>query len=233
MGISDNRMTVLQIVNETQRRLGLDATASLATNKLAIQMVDFVNNICNELLDFGNWQELLVSSNVTAVNGQRDYSITTSAQIKNIGDIFFSTKTGPLRHIDIRDMRIMTRVTATGQPTQYTVFGTDVNGNPNIRVRPIPSSNEDGQLFSIIYYIRTPNYTLSDGNTLVPFPGNVVTNGVLALATLNESGGSPTDHYKSLQEDYTDSRKEALNRFNGDSGWEVNFVPSLQSRWRR
>lgn len=233
MGISDNRYTVLQVVQETQRRLGLTATASLSTNKLSIQMVDFINNICNELVDLGDWQEMLVSSNVTAVSGQRDYSITTSAQIKNIGDIYFAKRTGALRHVTIRDMRIMTRVTAWGQPTQYTVFGTDVNGNPQLRVRPTPSSSEDGQLFSIIYYIRAPNYTLADANTLIPFPGNVVVNGVLALAALNESGGAPTDHYQNLQQDYTNSRKEALNRFNGDSGWDIDFTPSIQSRWRR
>lgn len=233
MGISDNRYTVLQIVNETQRRLGLTATASLSTNKQSIQMVDFLNNICNELIDLGNWQEMLVSSNVTAVSGQRDYSINTSAQIKNIGDIFFDTKTGPVRHMTVQDMRILTRVTSTGQPTQYTVFGTDVNGNPLLRVRPTPAQSEDGKFFSITYYIRTPNYTTSDGNTLVPFPGNVVTNGVLALAVLNESGGSPTDHYQSLQQDYMESRKEALNRFNGDSGWDINFTPSMQTRWKR
>lgn len=233
MGIGDNRYTVLQVVQEVQRRLGLTATASLSTNKLSIQMIDFINNICDELVDLGDWQEMLVSSNVTAVSGRRDYSITTSAQIKNIGDIFFSNRTGPLRHVTIRDMRIMTRVTATGQPTQYTIFGTDVNGNPQIRVRPTPSTSEDGQVFSIVYYIRTPGYTTSDAATLIPFPGNVVVNGVLALAVLNESGGSPTDHYQNLQKDYTDSRKEALNRFNGDSGWNVDFTPSIQSRWRR
>lgn len=233
MGIGDNRYTVLQVVNEVQRRLGLNATASLATNKQSIQMVDFINSICDELVDLGNWQEMLVSSNVTAVSGQRDYSINTSAQIKNIGDIFFVNKTGPLRHITIRDMRILTRISSVGQPTQYTVFGTDVNGNPELRVRPTPGASENGQLFSIVYYIRTPNYTISDAQTLIPFPGSVVVDGVLALAILNESGGSPTDHYQNLQQKYTQSRKEALNRFNGDSGWNVDFTPSLQSRWRR
>lgn len=233
MGIGDNRYTLLQVVNEVQRRLGLTATNSLSTNKQSIQMVDFINNICNELIDLGNWQEMLVSSNVTAVSGQRDYSINTSAQIKNIGDLYFLNRTGPIRHINIQDMRILTRVTSTGQPTQYTVFGTDVNGNPLLRVRPTPAAAEDGNLFSVIYYIRTPNYTTSDNNTLIPFPGNVVTNGVLALAVLNESGGAPTDHYQNLQKDYEDSRKEALNRFNGDSGWDINFTPSLQTRWKR
>lgn len=233
MGIGDNRYTVLQVVNEVQRKLGLDATASLSTNKLSIQMLDFINDVCNDLVDLGNWQEMLVSSNVTAVSGRRDYSITTSAQIKNIGDIYFSNKTGPLRHINIQDMRILTRVTSVGQPTQYTVFGTDVNGNPQIRVRPTPSANEDGELLSIIYYIRAPLYTTADAGVYIPFPGSVVVDGVFALATLNESGGSPTDHYQVLQKKYLDSRKEALNRFNGDSGWDINFTPSIQGRWRR
>lgn len=231
--MGDTRYTVLQVVNEVQRRLGLTATASLATNKLSIQLVDFVNNICDELSDLGNWQEMIVSANVTAVTGQQDYSIATSAAIKNIGDIFFSTKTGPLRHVTTRDMRIMTRVSSAGQPTQYTIFGTDSNGNPNIRVRPTPGANESGSLFSIVYYVRAPVYTTSDAATVIPFPGNIVVNGVLALQALNESGGSPTDHYQALQQDYTQSRREALNRFNGDSGWNVDFTPSMQSRWRR
>lgn len=232
MGLGDIRYTVLEVVNEVQRKLGLDATASIATNKLSVQLVDFVNDVCNDLSDFGNWQEALVSSNVTAVSGQSDYSIATSANIKNIGDIFFSTRTGPLRFVTIQDMRIMTRTTITGTPTQFTVFGTDANGNPVLRVRPTPSSNEDGELLSVVYYIRPPKYSLSDGSLVIPFPGDIVVMGVLAAAILNESGGSPTDHYTRVYQSYLEGRKEALNRFNGDTGWDVNFTPSLQGRRR-
>lgn len=233
MGMGDIRYTVLEVVNEVQRKLGLSETSTLSQNSLSIQLLDFVNDICSEMSDFGNWQETLVSTNVTAVSGQSDYSINTSANIKNIGDIFFSTRTGPLRNVTIRDMRIMTRVTATGTPTQYTVFGTDNNGNPVIRVRPTPVAAEDGEVFSLVYYIRAPLYSISDANAVVPFPGDIVVHGVLAKAILNESGGSPTDHYTKIQQDYLESRKEALNRFNGDTGWDVSFTPSLQSRWRR
>lgn len=233
MGLGDIRYTVLQVVQEVFRKLGLDSPASLSTNKLSIQMVDFVNDVCNDLSDFGNWQETLVSSNVTAVSGRRDYSITTSANIKNIGDIFFTQRTGPMRYVTVHDMRIMTRVTSVGQPSQFTVFGTDANGNPVIRVRPTPDANADGGLFSMTYYIRPPNYTTSDGSLYIPFPGDVVVNGVLAAAILNESGGAPTDRYTRTQQNYVDGRKEALNRFNGDTGYNVSFTPSLQSRWRR
>lgn len=233
MGIGDVRYTVLQVVNEVQRKLGLTATAALGTNKLSIELVDFVNDVCNDLSDFGNWQETLVTANITAVSGQVDYSINTSANVKNIGDIYFSLRRGSLRNITIEDMRIMTRVTITGTPAQYTVFGTDTNGNPNIRVRPTPASSEDGELFSVLYYVRPPIYTTADGSTVIPFPARIVVMGVLARQTLYESGGSPSDKYTQLQQDYISARKEAFNRFNGDTGWNVAFTPSNMQRGRR
>ena len=232
MGIGDIRFTVLQVVNEVQRKLGLDQTATVSANKLAVQIVDYINDVCGDLSDFGNWQEVLTSTNVTAVSGQCDYSITTSANIKNIGDIFFSSRTGALRNVRVHDMRIMTRVTSTGTPTQFCVFGTDSNGNPLLRVRPTPAANEDGKLFSITYYARAPQYSTADGALVIPFPGGLVVDGALARAILNESGGSPTDHYTLVQNDYLTARKEALNRFNGDTGYDVSFTPSRPGRRR-
>lgn len=233
MGIGDIRYTVLQTINEVQRKLGLNETSSPLSNKLSIQMVDFINDVCNDLSDFGNWQETLVTANITAVSGQADYSVITSANIKNIGDIYFARRSGALRHVTIDDMRIMTRSTITGTPTQYTIFGTDANGNPNLRVRPTPAATEDGELFSALFYVRPPRYTTSDGAAVIPFPARVVVLGVLARAILNESGGTPSDHYTATQQEYLMARKEALNRFNGDSGWNVSFTPSFVQRRRR
>lgn len=232
MGIGDIRFTVLQVINEVQRKLGLSQTLTLNANKLVIQMVDYVNDICDDLSDFGNWQETLVSGNIVAVSGQRDYSIVTSAAVKNIGDIYFTLRRGPMRNVTIDDMRIMTRVSSTGTPTQYTVFGTDANGNPLIRVRPTPAAVEAGGLFSILYYVRAPQYTTWDASMIIPFPGQLVVQGVLAAAILNESGGSPTDHYNLEQKKYEDGKKEAYNRFNGDTGWNISFAPSTRGRRR-
>lgn len=233
MPISDIRYTVLQVVNEVQRKLGLSETSSLLTNKLSVQLVDFINDVCNDLSDFGNWQETLVSANIVAVSGQNDYSINTSANVKNIADLYFLPRMGPVRGVTIEEMRILTRTTSVGTPSQFTVFGTDVNGNPNIRVRPTPGSNEDGELFSILYYVRAPKYTTASGASVIPFPGDLVVTGVLAKAILNESGGTPTDHYSKTQQDYLEGRKEALNRFNGDTGWTVSFTPSMIQGRRR
>lgn len=233
MGIGDVRYTVLQVVQEVFRKLGLTAPTNLSQNKLSIQMVDFINDTCNDLSDFGDWQEMLVSGNVTAVSGNNDYTISTSANIKNIGDIFFSQRRGPLRNITTNDMRILTRTTIVGQPTQFCIFGTDSNGNPIIRVRPIPAAAEDGGLFSITYYVRPPLYTTSDASTIIPFPARVVVLGVLARALLNENGGAPTDRYSATFSDYINARKEAFNRFNGDTGYNIQVSPTNTSRWRK
>jgi hypothetical protein len=231
MGLGDIRYTVLQTVQEVFRKLGLDAPTSLAANKLSIQMIDFINDVCNDLSDFGNWQETLVTANVTAVSGKADYVVNTSANIKNIGDLYFSQRRGALSHVTISDMRMLTRVTAVGTPAQYTLFGTDAStGNPVIRVRPTPAAAENDAVFSVLYYIRPPLYTIADAATVIPFPARIVVLGVLAKAILNESGGAPTDRYSLTYQDYLSARKEALNRFKGDTGWDVSFTPARRGR---
>lgn len=233
MGIGDIRYTVLEVVNEVFRELGLSQVTSLTSNKLSVETVDFINDICDELSDFGNWQEVLTSGNIAAVSGQIDYSIVTSGNVKNIADIFFSSRRGPMREISVQEMRILTRSTSVGVPTQFAVFGTDANGNPNIRVRPVPAENEVGEVFSVLYYARAPRYTTADADAVIPFPGKVVKLGVLAKSLLSESNGSPTDKYKNIYTDYLTRRKEALNRYNADTGWGVQFAPSNARRGRR
>lgn len=234
MGIGDIRYTVLETVNEVLRKIGLNSVVSTSDNKLAKQLVDFINDVCNDLSDYGNWQETLVSSIVTCVSGQVNYSINTSANVKNIADLYFSQRRGPLRNVTIDEMRVLTRVTITGTPTQYTVFGTDANGNPNIRVRPVPAQSEDGGLFSVLYYVRTPLYVAgTDDAAVIPFPARVVVLGVIARQRLNESEGAPTEIYQLTYQDYLGARREAQNRFNGDTGWDVSFTPALIGRRRR
>jgi hypothetical protein len=233
MGLGDIRFTGLEVVQEVFRKLGLDQPATLTASKLSIQMVDFINDVCDELSDYGNWQETIVSSNISAAAGVRDYSIVTSANVKNIGDIYFTGRVGPMRNITIEDMRLLTRVSATGTPTQFTLFGTNSAGNPIIRVRPTPTTAAASSQFSVLWYARPPAYSTADGAVTIPFPGQVVVNGTLARAILNESGGAPTDRYTLTQQEYERGKKEALNRFKGDTGWDVSFTPSQIGRRRR
>lgn len=234
MTIGDIRYTVLQVVNEVQRKLGLAATPSVATNKVSIELVDHINDVVDDLSDFGNWMECLATARVTAQVSVRDYTIPASGVVKNIGDIYLSNRRGPLNSLDIQTMRILTRTTTFGDPSQFCIFATDpATGNPVIRVRPTPDQSTDGQMFSILYYTKPSQYTLSDGATVIPFPARVVVLGTLAAYTLRESGGSQTDMYTMYFNQYADGRKKSLNRFNGDTGWDVSYSPGRQYSRRR
>lgn len=233
MSIGNIRFTVLQTVNEVQRKLGLDSTASLSANKIAIELVDHVNDVVSDLSDFGNWMETLATAQVTALSSVRDYSIPTSSVVKNVGDIYIAGRAGALSNISVQDMRLLTRTTSFGQPSQYTIYGTDTNGNPTIRLRPTPDSSLNGALISVLYYTKPSIYTTSDTNTVIPYPARVVVLGVLAAYTLRESGGAQTDMYSMFYKMYVDERRESLSRFNSDTGWDVSFTPGRSNRWRR
>lgn len=234
MAITDIRFTVLQVVNEVQRKLGLTATPSLLTNKISIELVDHINDVVSDISDFGNWMEELATAMVTAEVSVRDYSVKTSAVIKNIGDIYLSTRRGPLRAENIQTMRILTRTTSLGTPSQFCIFGTDSNGNPLLRVRPTPDQSNDGAMFSILYYLKPSLYTTADGDTLIPYPARVVVLGVLAAYTLRENGGAPNDQYQAYYTQYLQVRKDSINRFNSDTGWDVSYTPGRVNRgWRR
>lgn len=233
MAITDIRYTILQTVNEVLRKIGLNPVATVTQNKISKELVDHINDIVSDLSDFGNWMETLVTSKVTAEFDVRDYSIPTSAVVKNVGDIYISTRSGPLSSVSIQDMRILTRVTSMGTPSQFTIFGTDGNGNPLIRVRPTPDQSQDGALFSILYYTKPPLYTFADDDVLIPFPSRVVVLGVLASYTLRQNSGAPNDMYSMYFKQYMECRREALNRFNSDTGWDVSFMPARTNRWRR
>lgn len=233
MSINDIRYTVLQTVNEVQRKLGLNETA-LSNNKISKELVDHINDVVSDVSDFGNWMEDMVTSKVTAQMSVIDYSIPTSSVVKNIGDIFISNQRGPLRSENVQTMRILQRSSSTGTPSQFCVFGTDSNGNPLIRVYPTPDQNAAGNLFSILYYTKPPMYTVSDGSVLIPYPARVIVLGTLAAYTLRENGGAPNDQYTMYYNQFLAIRKESLNRFNSDTGWDISYTPGRVNRgWRR
>lgn len=233
MSIGDIRFTVLQTINEVLRKIGLDPVTNITQNKISKELVDHINDVVSDLSDFGNWMEALATAMVTCHSSVRDYTINTSAVIKNIGDVYISTRRGALSNVSIQEMRILTRTTSYGQPSQFTVYGTDSNGNPVVRVRPTPDSSMEGSLFSILYYTKPPIYTNSDAAVIIPFPARVVVLGTLASYTLRQNSGAPNDMYSAFYKQFLEERQTNLNRFNFDTGWDVSFTPSRSSRRRR
>lgn len=232
MAITDIRMTVIQIINEVQRKLGLSEQSSLSANPQTRTLLDYLNDVVDVVSDYDNWQEAVTTANVTCVSGQVDYSISTNAVVKNITNIVFGSSSAYMYLTDIDQLRRLLRSNAQGEPRQYAIYGTDSNGNPQFRVYPKPAATQDSKVFSILYYTKPPLYTTSDTATVVPFPSRVVVQGLLARAILDEEGGAQTEHYIREQEKFEKMLREAYNRFNADSSNTASMIPSTRYRRR-
>lgn len=243
MTIASTRLTTLQIVNEVRRRRGLQQVSTLGADSQSISATDILNSVISEISDYGDWNETLVTANVTTQSSVRDYTVrvvssgSEMAAIKTVKDIYFGVSADnlngtPLNFISQNDMRLFDRYFNPGEPRQFTVFGTDSSGNPIVRVTPTPVSAQGMGVLSCRVHTIPPLYTTSDNTAVVPFNSRMVVQGLLAACILDEEGGSQTDHYQREYTTFQNMLKLTYNRFTSDVGRYRRFVPGSR-RFRR
>lgn len=232
MAITDIRMTALEIMNETRRKLKLGPVSSFTADSYAAVMLPYLNDVIAEVSDYGNWQETLVEFNVTAQSSVADYSVPVSAitLVQNIHEIVFNNQPGEMRKVDLDTIRRLNRTRSFGTPQQWGVVGTDGNGNPIFRVSPIPVSAQAGLLFNVLAYSKPAFITTAQTSAMPPFAGDLLVQGLLCKMILDESEGEPTARYDREYANYEDMANQTFNRFNGDSGSTVYFRPSRGRR---
>lgn len=230
----DLRLSVIAIVNEVQRRLGVTPTTTLDATRHARVLLGLLNKVVDKATDAGDWQELYSETIVSAQTSVGTYSVTTTAQalVKNVYEIAFGTDTAPLEVRDTQEIRRLQRLTRPyGKPRQFAIVGVnEVTGNPKFRVYPIPVTAQVSSNFNIAYYRKEPIYTAADINTVPALPGQVLVEGLYAEALLEENGGEPTPQYQVAFQEYERVRSEALNRYTADTGTDIYFVPHSQAR---
>ena len=225
--LTDQRATILQIINEVRRKLGLKPTSSLTQDTHATAALDYLNDVISDIANYGNWQELYVSANTTVSSSVFDYQINTSAVVQNIHELVFQGQVAPMRHKNLEDILRLNRTGGTGIPRQWSVVGVDVSSaNPRIRIHPQPGTNENNQYFVAHFYQRPATYTTADGSVIPPFNASLISSGLLAYMLLDESRGTPTNDYLVERQNFEKAMEEEYNRYNGDSGTDTYFVPT-------
>lgn len=230
MAIGDTKLTLLQVVNEVQRKLKLRATSATTSTGHGTVLVDYLNDVIEEISDMGDWVQLRTSTVVSAVSGQSTYEIPvsgTSESIHHLHEIRVSGRTPPLDWFhDISEFRQLSSLASVGKAVRAAVVGEDSRGNPTIGIWPTPGSNEDGLRHTVYFYLKPRKYIAgTDDAEILPLPGRILVQGLLAKALLDESGGAPTPHYQAVYAEYQKMVKQALNRFNADTGNIVRFMP--------
>ena len=226
MATADVNFRVIDIINEVQRKLGLNTTTFLDDSKLTTVLLDFLNDVIDEVSDYGDWPHMFREVNVTAVSSVGTYEIAVSSQVKNIYEVHFNTQVAPLEVRTVEDLRRLQKLASFGTPRQFALV--DVSGvNPRIRVYPIPGTPQDGLLFDVAYFKKPSLYTTvtADSTARTGFPSRMLVQGVYAKALLEESGEEPTNQYQIAYAEYQRMRKEALNRFTSDTGTDIYIQP--------
>lgn len=231
MPTNDVYLTVLEVVNETRRKLGVpNEVTTLVTDSLDPVMIDFLNDVLTEINDFGLWNEMIDTALTTLINGQEFYSINTSLPVKTIKDIYFQGTNSSLNFITNEQMRLLKRTnTNSNSPTMFTIFGVDSLGNPSIQLYPTPNTSAAGKNINVFFQKLPLHYGTGDASEVLPFYGRLIVQGLFARMILDQSGGAPNDQFSMERATFESMLKETFNRYKADVGYYRRFVPT--SRW--
>lgn len=227
MATGDTYKTVIGIVNEVERKLGVGESTFLTDKKLTTVILDFLNDTISECNDYGNWPQLFREVDVTASSSVESYELAVSAGVQNIYEIHFNTQVSPLEVRSVEDMRRLQKTRGFGEPRQFSIVDTS-GANPKFRPYPIPGSSQNNQVFDVAYYKRQRLYAAvsADATATVLLPSRMLVQGTYAKALLEESGQEPTNQYQVAYQEYLRMRTEALNRLTSDTGTDVYFQPT-------
>ncbi len=230
MGVSNQRLTILQIINEVQRKLGLTDSLQLDSSKMSKVLVDLLNDVVDEISDYTDWQEMLREATVASISSVATYEIPVSGEAKNIYEVSWNNEIAPLEVRNIEDIRRLSRISSGfGTPRQFSMVG--VSGvNPIIRVWPVPTTAAN---FLIAYYKKPRLFTAvtADTSVIPAFPSRMLVQGLYAKALLEENGGEPTQEYTVAYAEYQRMRKEAGNRLTYDTGSEAIYLVPTGGRY--
>jgi len=231
-------LTVLEAINEVNLRMKVRAVTVTTANTFCKTLVSLLNDVMEDLCDFGDWNELQSSASFTMVCGQPNYIMSVTANVTakrfvhSIQEVRVSGRVPPLAPIaDKNEARMLRRTGSIGTPSRYWLDGVDAIGNPLVWVFPRPSATQDTNIGTVKFQVLPPRYEPStDDAVVIPFPGRVVVAGLVALAILDEAGGQETQQYKSAQAKYMVLRNGALGRQTAKTGEYLIISPGLITR---
>lgn len=234
MSTADVYRSAIQIVNEVQRKLGINSSTTFEVSKHSRMLLDFLNDVISECSDFGDWPQMLRFAEVTASSSAYDYEMVVSGNVKNIYEIAWGDQSSPMFPITIEEIRQRNRrISWGGTPREYSVVGVS-GANPIFHVHPIPvtadlsAQTSAGGFFDVAFYKQPRILTTADSTAaaIVLFPARMVIQGVYAKALLKDNGGVPTPNYQAAYAEYQRMRSEALNRLTADTGSSISISPN-------
>jgi hypothetical protein len=181
-------MNYIQLVNSVLRRLRETEVSSVNDNAYSKLIGDFVNDAKRNVEDSYNWNSL--SDTLTAVTAPAlfNYVLVGSGQRFRVIDVLNDSSDVVVRNASTlwMNQQFLLNPTQAGTPQYYNFNGTNVNGDTQVDLFPVP----DG-VYNIRFNVILPQPIMTTDSTMLKVPSEPVIflAYAKALAERGEDGG--------------------------------------------
>lgn len=199
--------TLLQMVNQVQRRLREPVTAAVDTTPYASMITVWVNETKREVEDSWNWSMLRDTVVATTIQDTRAYVLTNARNRFRVLDVYNNTENyllKPIYHTD-QTINFIGASQNTGKPMYYS-FNGSFEGDPVVDLFPIP----DG-VMAINFNLVIPQDDLALPTEQILVPSEPVVLGAYMRA-LVERGEDGSTQYQWAAKAYSDTLATAISQ---------------------
>jgi hypothetical protein len=181
-------MNYIQLVNSVLRRLRETEVSSVADNAYSKLIGEFVNDAKRQVEDAYAWNALSDTLTASTADGIFNYILVGSGQRFRVIDVLNDTSNTVVQNATTRWMNDQFLLTSAqkGSPAYYNFNGTNINGDTQVDLFPIPNG-----VYDVRFNVIKPQVALSaDADTLlVPSEPVIFNAAARAIAERGEDGG--------------------------------------------
>lgn len=211
----------LQLTNSVLNRLRESEATSVNDNDYTRLVARWINDSKRQVEDAYNWNSLSETLSATTTNDIFNYVLEGSGQRFRVIDVLNDTSNCFVQNASTRwmDERFLLTTAQKGAPRYFNFNGTDINGDTQVDLYPIP----DGA-YNIRFNIIKPQTELVDNADVLLVPHEPVILGAYAraIAERGEDGGVQSNEAYAL---YSQSLADAISLESG------RYVEEQQWDW--
>ena len=201
----------LQLTNSVLNRLRESEATSVNDNDYTRLVARWINDSKRQVEDAYNWNSLSETLSATTTNNIFNYVLEGSGQRFRVIDVLNDTSNCFVQNASTRwmDERFLLTTAQKGAPRYFNFNGTDINGDTQVDLYPIP----DGA-YNIRFNIIKPQTELVDNADVLLVPHEPVILGAYAraIAERGEDGGVQSNEAYAL---YSQSLADAISLESG------------------
>jgi hypothetical protein len=211
--------TYIQLVNEVLIRLREREVTSINDTAYSKLIGKFVNDAKRQAEDAYNWNALSTTLTADTTPGIFNYVLEGSGQRFRMIDVINDSSDYFLQNLATPEMDRLFLTTSTdrGEPRYYNFNGTNVNGDTQVDIYPIPDT-----VYNLRFNITRPQPPLNANSDVLLIPHEPVVFGAVAraMAERGEDGGMDSNAmYALYQQSLGDAIALESGRYIEEAAW--------------